>query len=159
MRHLTTAATVICGLALVILAGSAVEQWIPGTRTPLESQVFAPPNHRVTVDVQNASGVPGAARAATERLRAVGYDVVSFGNADRFDLDKSVVIDRTGDLEMAAAVAEVLGLGRVHSELDANLFVDVTVRLGEDWNPSAATSPDEGSGNPVSWLRGVLGRD
>lgn len=159
VRHLTTLASVLAGLTVILFLGSAAEQWIPGTRATLETEVYAPPSHRVRVDVQNASGVTGAARAATERLREIGYDVVSFGNAESFGLDRSVVIDRTGDLETAAAVAQVLGLGRVHTEPDPNLFVDVTVRLGADWSPTLVSSQSSGSEGPTAWLRSVLRRD
>lgn len=156
-RHLTTAATVACGLTLLLLVGSAVEQWIPGTRRTLDSEAFTRPTRRVTVDVRNGGGVTGAARAATERLRETGYDVVSFGNASSFDLEASVVIDRVGDLEMAAHVAQVLGIGRVQAEPDPNLFVDVTVRLGADWSVPAAGN-GRGNGGGPRWLRRILER-
>jgi len=155
-RHLTNAAVAVCGLALFFLVGSAVEQWVPGTRRALETEVFSPPTERVKVDVRNGGGVAGTARAATERLRGIGYDVVDFGNDVSFDLASSVVIDRVGNLETAAAVAQVLGIGRVHSEPDPNLFVDVTVRLGADW--AGPTSDGDAPETPLGWLRAVLGR-
>ncbi|GIS80058.1 MAG: hypothetical protein CM1200mP14_16240 [Gammaproteobacteria bacterium] len=52
---------------------------------------------RVTVEVLNAGGVSGVARAATAALRSAGFDVVSFGNASSFDQVESVVVDRIGD--------------------------------------------------------------
>ncbi|MGI9628458.1 MAG: LytR C-terminal domain-containing protein [Longimicrobiales bacterium] len=159
VKYVTTLASVLTGLTVILFLGSAAEQWIPGTRATLETEVFAAPPHRVRVDVQNASGVSGAARAATERLRGIGYDVVSFGNADSFGLERSVVIDRSGDLEMAAAVAQVLGLGRVDSEPDPNLFVDVTVRMGADWSPTAVPNPGSRGGGATAWLRSMLRRD
>ena len=48
---------------------------------------------RVTVEVLNAGGVSGMARAATVALRSAGFDVVSFGNASSFDQVESVVVD------------------------------------------------------------------
>ena len=156
-RYFTTAAVAVCGVAVFFLAASAVEQWVPGTRQTLETQVFTPPTGRVKVDVRNAGGVAGTARAATERLRGIGYDVVDFGNAASFDLAVSVVIDRVGDIETAAAVAQVLGIARVHSELDPNLFVDVTVRLGADW-VAPASGDGGGPRTALGWLRAVLGK-
>ena len=140
-------------LALVLLAGSAVEQWIPGTRERLDDEVLSAPSRRVTVDVRNGGGVPGVARAATERLREIGYDVVRFGNDDAFDLDSSVVVDRIGDLEMAAKVAEALGISAVRSDPDPNLFVDVTVRLGAEWSAASARTEGEGGGVIGRWWR------
>lgn len=148
--------TVAGALALVLLAGSAVEQWIPGTRQRLDGEVLSAPSRRVTVDVRNGGGVPGVARAATERLREIGYDVVRFGNDDTFDLDSSVVVDRIGDLEMAAAVAQALGISTVQSDPDPNLFVEVTVRLGADWT-AASSAPEGGGGGAVGrWWRRVM---
>ena len=148
--------TVAGALALVLLAGSAVEQWIPGTRERLDGEVLSAPSRRVTVDVRNGGGVPGVARTATERLRAIGYDVVRFGNDDAFDLDSSVVVDRIDDLEMAAAVAQALGILTVRSDPDPNLFVDVTVRLGADWTADPPPSDEGGRGAVGRWWRRVL---
>ncbi len=139
----------------VALLGSAMWQWAPEERAPEdEPVVLSPAEDRVTVDVRNAGGVDGMARAATDRLRGAGFDVVGIGNAGQFGLESSVVIDRVGKLETAAAVAEALGIDSVASDPDPNLFVDVTVRLGADW--MAPRGSVEGTGNRlVEWLRGL----
>jgi hypothetical protein len=139
------------GLAVAFLAGSAVEQWIPGARLDVATQTLTPPAERVTIEVRNAGGVSGAARGATERLRSIGYDVVRFGNDDAFDLDRSVVVDRVGDRAMAEAVAQALGIETVESWPDSTLFVDVTVRLGASWTP-------QGYGEATDDRPGLLGR-
>jgi len=93
---------------------------------------------RVRVEVFNAGGVSGMARAATEQLREAGFDVVAFGNADAFDPDRpSAVIDRVGRSDIAQAVAGALGIDNVQSDPDPNLFVDVTVVLGREWTVPA----------------------
>lgn len=150
-------ATVVCGAALVILLGSAVEQWVPGTRERLEVEALTAPTRRVTVDVRNAGGVAGVARAATERLREIGYDVVQFGNAGAFGPDSSVVLDRVGDLETAAAVAQALGIRTVQSEPNPNLYVDVTVRLGAEWQVPGTGEADGGWWDAGAWWSRVLG--
>ena len=138
----------------VVLLGSAMWQWVPEERAPEDEPVLSPAQDRVTVDVRNAGGVAGMARAATDRLRGAGFDVVGIGNAGQFGLESSVVIDRVGKLETAAAVAEALGIDSVTSDPDPNLFVDVTVRLGADW--MAPQGSVEGTGNRlVEWLRGL----
>ncbi len=143
--------SLVVGVVAVALIGSGVSQWIPGTDEELTTEVFTP-SGRVRVDVRNAAGVQGWARSVTERLRRSGFDVVDFGNAADFDLDSSIVIDRVGNLQDAAAVAEVLGIRRVVSEPDSNLLVDVTVRVGADWSPTA----DVEASPEGSWLRGFL---
>lgn len=114
---------------------------------------------RVRVEVYNAGGVTGMARAATERLRDVGFDVVNFGNAASFDPERpSEVVDRVGRPDLAEAVAAALRIHNVHSDPDPNLFVDVTVVVGRDWvGPdgldSAVTGVDEGAWwDPRSWF-------
>ncbi len=97
-----------------------------------------PTGRRVRVEVLNAAGRAGIARAATRRLRQRGFDVVYFGNADEFGKDSSVVLDRVGDPEAARDVADALGIGRSRSEPDGGLLLEVTVVLGTDWTPADA---------------------
>jgi hypothetical protein len=86
------------------------------------------------IQVLNASGRSGVARAATERLRNGGFDVVYFGNAGgTFSGDSTIILDRTGDDAVARAVARHLGLGVVRTQRDTTLFVDATVVIGRDW--------------------------
>ncbi len=114
---------------------------------------------RVRVEVLNGGGVAGMARSATEHLRDAGFDVVDFGNADTFDEGRpSSVVDRSGRIDAARAVAETLGIDSVHSEPDPNLYVDVTVVLGRGWSPESATSAeDEPRGRPAWDPRRWLG--
>ena len=73
------------------------------------------------------------AREATDVLRSVGFDVVSFGNAGSFDQVESVVVDRVGNPNPAISVASVLGIRNVRSEPDSNLYLDISVLLGSQW--------------------------
>ena len=51
-------------------------------------------------------------------------------------------MDRVGRPELARAVAEVLGIRNVRSDPDSDLYVDVSVVLGSDWQPDAEPEPD-----------------
>lgn len=84
------------------------------------------------VEVLNGAGRSGMARAATDQLRAAGFDVVFFGNA-RVATDTSYVLDRLGHIESVRTVAQALGIGRVHTAIDSTLFLEATVVLGKDW--------------------------
>jgi hypothetical protein len=119
-----------------------------------------PPTERVRVEVRNAGGVSGQARAATARLRDLGFDVVSFGNAGRFDRDSSMVVDRVGRADLARAVADILGIPQVVADPDPNLFVDVTVLLGRDWlGDEAAVEAERAAPEREPWdPRGWIGR-
>lgn len=134
-------------LAVGALLGSGVAQWFSPTPRPgpLSSSDSL---GRVRVEVRNAGGRSGMARAATDRLRDLGFDVVYFGNADRFDQDSTIVVDRVGDLAKARAVADALGATQVASEPDSNLYLDVTVLLGSTWEAPAAVDPGAEDGRP-----------
>ena len=99
---------------------------------------------RVRVEVLNASGVVGLARRATEHLRDQGFDVVYIGNADRSDLRTTLVVARTTNVEAAQRVAAALGADSVTVEPDPELYLDVSVHLGQDWPrvTSDASDPD-----------------
>jgi len=116
------------------------------------------PTTRVRVEVLNAGGITGLARDATEYLRDSGFDVVDFGNARDFDADSSVVLDRVGQGEIARAVADVLGIDNVRSQPDSNLYVDVSVLLGSEWQHPDLPEPDCCE-QPAWWdPRGWFGR-
>lgn len=104
---------------------------------------------RIRVEVLNGSGVSGLAREATGVLREKGFDVVSWGNAGTQSEDISVVMDRVGRTEMAHQVAGALGILQVGSEPDSTLFLDVTVRLGKDWEPPPLVMEEEEE--PAPW--------
>lgn len=153
-RTLKAVLFVVVGGGVVVLALSAIGQWVPDDTAPAGQALLSRGAERVTVDVLNAGGVDGMARVATDHLREAGFDVVSVGNASSFDQDSTIVIDRAGSLQKAAAVADALGVRSVVSEPDANLFVDVTVRLGSDWEAPAEESADEPDEEGLlGWLR------
>ena len=147
--RIRTLILVVALLAGGMFAGSALSQWweVPGSEAAVEAvRAVVRPRERVRVEVLNAGGRPNMARDATETLRDLGFDVVYFGNASSFGNDSSVVLDRVGRIDLARAVADALGIQSVRSEPDPNLFLDVSVVLGEGWDvlvPSEAVLPSE----------------
>lgn len=146
---MTVAVLAVSGLAAVgVHLGTQETPEIDTLRDP--STVWR--GGRVRVEVYNAGGVNGMARAATGMLREAGFDVVTFGNAEVVDPARpSEVVDRVERTDVARAVAAALGIDNVQSNPDPNLFVDVTVVVGRDWaGPDAVRtvgSPDE----EVAW--------
>ena len=141
-------------LATGVFIGSAISQWKP---LPEQERSVAPPRNpttnamgRIRVEVLNAGGEAGMARLATDRLRDLGFDVVYFGNAETFDQDSTVVLDRSGRLEAARAVGDAMGATSILSEPDSNLYLDVTVLLGREWTPEALEVGDV-PGDEVPW--------
>ncbi len=135
---LAAAAVVVIVVVVVAIIATAGPRREPG-----ESATAAipgdPPDTRVVVEVLNASGRVGLARAATRRLRAAGLDVVYFGSDTTSALDSTQVLVRRGGVAPAERTAKALGVGRVRSAPDPGRLVDVTVRLGRDFG--AAVTP------------------
>jgi hypothetical protein len=147
-------------LLVGILVGSAISQWRGVPVVPLPQSVHARgASGRVRVEVLNGGGYAGAARAATETLRDLGFDVVFFGNAGTSDRDSSVVLDRIGALDRARDVADALRIRNLRSEPDSNLYLDVTVVLGRDWQPATPVEvvPEPVQRRPWWDPRGWLG--
>lgn len=108
---------------------------------------------RIRVDVRNGSGVPGAAGRMTGFLRDAGFDVVDFGNADRFDHERTVVVDRVGDDRRVREVAAALRGVPIRTEIDSTLYLDVTVVIGADLDAVLSRDdPEPGSGGWRRWL-------
>lgn len=151
-------ASIVLLVAIGLVAGIAYSSRPVPEVPDSETEVIRDPIDRVRVEVLNAGGVEGQARAAMGRLRSVGFDVVQWGNAVEFDRNSSVVIDRVGHPHMAGAVANALGIDNVLSEADSNLFVDVTVLLGGEWSgvivqeEDSLAAPSRVPWNPRGWF-------
>ncbi len=87
-----------------------------------------------TVEVWNASNKPSAARRVVRQLRHAGFDVVRYGNFSTRQT-QTLVLDRSGDLRPAQAVAGALigAHADVVSRPDFSLQVDVSVIIGNDY--------------------------
>lgn len=103
------------------------------------------PEERVRVEVLNGAGDPGAAERAAGWLRAKGFDVVYFGNAEDFDHQETVVVDRSGEREGADRVARTLGLDSATVDPRPDLFLEATVILGSDWRSRLSDAPAGGT--------------
>jgi hypothetical protein len=109
-------------------SGSSAE--VGGVAVPLP-EGFA---SRVRVEVLNGLGEPGAAEKAAARLRAMGFDVVYFGNAPSFGHEHTQVLARSKDRAAARRVADSLGLDSALVRPDSTLYLDASVILGSDWH-------------------------
>ena len=158
-KRLQTVGLFVLLLVVAVLVGSlaaglvgrrgGAEDVVAADPAPAPVRAGAPrPAGRVRVEVLNASGVPGLARKGTEVLRDGGYDVVSYGNAPGFAPDTSLVLDRVGRMELARSVADAVQIPRVYARPDSNVYVDVTVVLGQDWAAENA-DPSKEEAEPV----------
>ena len=86
--------------------------------------------------VLNGCGVAQVAARMTKRVRSVGLDVIHEGNADSFGFLQTIVIDRSGNPEMARKVAALLGVPHVIQQIsgDAYRLEDVSIIIGKDYD-------------------------
>ncbi|HEU5261583.1 MAG TPA: LytR C-terminal domain-containing protein [Gemmatimonadales bacterium] len=98
---------------------------------------------RITVEVLNASGKPGLARAGSRVLRRAGIDVVTFGNAPPSlgALDSTRIVMRRRLAGAGERIRKALGAGRVLVELDSTRLLDASVFLGADFAPRVDFHP------------------
>lgn len=94
------------------------------------------PGQIIQIDLLNGCGVPGAAQTFTRYLRARGYDVVEMKNYKTFDVKESLVIDRSGNVELAKKVAYALGVSEkdIVQQINHDYFVDVSVVIGKNFS-------------------------
>ena len=89
----------------------------------------------VQLEVLNGCGVNGVAEKFTDYLRAGNFDVVNIGNYRSFDIDHSLLIDRTGNMKKAFEIASTLGIEKnnIIQQVNKEYFLDVTLIIGKDY--------------------------
>ncbi len=87
------------------------------------------------IEVLNGCGISGIANEFTDFLIANGFDVIKTDNYESFNVLRTVVIDRRGNLQNSQRIADALGLqpGRVLQEVNEAYLLDATVILGKDY--------------------------
>jgi len=91
------------------------------------------PSFDIRIQVLNGCGTEGVAEEVASCLRDAGFDIVGTGNADAFDYDHTLVVDRCGLMYKAVKVGKVLQCDRVMVHRIAAPATDVAVVVGSDW--------------------------
>jgi len=114
-----------------------------GDRAPRAFPIPGDAGERMLVEVLNASGRPGLARAGTRVLRRAGIDVVSFGNAPGPEalLDSTRIVIRRGPTSVGERIRKALGVGTVLVRRDTTRLLDASVLLGSDFRPRPELHP------------------
>ena len=120
---------------LVLLYALVTRSLWPRTDAQREANPSGLVGGIIQVEVRNACGVSGLAGDLTQYLREAGFDVVEVGDHSSFDVQQTVVVDRTGDLEAARKVAMALGLpeGRVRQDIQPSYYLDASILIGHDY--------------------------
>jgi anionic cell wall polymer biosynthesis LytR-Cps2A-Psr (LCP) family protein len=103
-----------------------------------------------TVEVQNGTTVAGLAARTAELLRGFGYDIIAIGNADRGDIEKTYIINRSGLDDMARDFGDIIRCGDIRQdtlaedgpEIEIQNFdyrADFTLVIGRDFNERYVT--------------------
>lgn len=89
----------------------------------------------IQVEIQNGCGVKGVGERFTDFLRNNNVDVVNTGNYRSFDIDKTLIIERRGNMANAKKIAELLGVGEknIIQQLNDEYFLDVSIIIGSDY--------------------------
>jgi len=91
---------------------------------------------KITIEVLNGGGTPGAAGKMKTFLESKGYTVASTGNTDAYTFDlteihgKSTMTDAVASLK--ADLKDTYSLGTVAADLDASASADVNVIVGKE---------------------------
>ena len=100
------------------------------------------PGRAPRLQIENGTQTNGLAAQTAQRLTALGYTVVEYTSADRFDYTQSSIINYTAAPTVATQLAQTLGLPitTVITSTATMTGFDLKVILGSDFNaPAAAT--------------------
>ncbi len=112
-------------LAAVVYVGVSVYGLVaPRPSREVESAVL----------VLNGCGTKKIGLLTTRYLRDPkrGLDGVDFRNADSFDYEESIVVDRAGDMGAALEVARMLRIPNVIQQIPETPLVDIIIIVGAD---------------------------
>ena len=105
----------------------------------LATEIYeANPVMDIQIEILNGCGEPGIAAKFSDFLRNIRVDVVRSENADHFDYDKTILIQRNENIFGMKHVASALGFdinnpNQVITAADPNLDVDITLVIGKDF--------------------------
>ncbi len=125
----------VLGLLVIFLIYSLIDKIIPAGEDDLSDNKNQTASAIIQMEVLNGCGAPGAAEKFTDFLRSSNFDVVQMGNYRSFDIDQTLVIDRTGNKANAIKVAEALGIDKsnIIQQINDEYFLDVSLVIGKDY--------------------------
>jgi len=90
---------------------------------------------KLTIEVQNGSGVVGAAKKAADALKELGYVISSTGNADNYDYTNVTVQVKSSKSNFLSLLQKDLGssytVGTASADLTATSSADALVIVGK----------------------------
>jgi hypothetical protein len=126
---------VIFSLALIVTVYVLAHRSFSNRTAPVESPILT--NDQVLqVEVLDGAGNMKVAQYVTNVLRSHGYDVVEMKKNNDGIIERTYVVDRSGNLESIRKLASSLGIApdKVFQKINRNLYLDVTVVVGKDYS-------------------------
>lgn len=124
----------------LVLVFFIVRRWT-GPRIPDAPRTRQEQPERVLqIEVLNGCGVNRLASRFTDYLRQADFDVIRTDDYETYNVEKTVVIDRRGNLQSVFRIADALGLDRIRvlQEVNPAYLIDATVILGRDFRSLGA---------------------
>jgi hypothetical protein len=108
--------------AVIYLAVSVYGLVAPRPSREVESAVI----------VKNGCGDEKIGLLTARYLRDRGLDVVDFKNADSFDYEETIIVDRAGDMGAALELARMLRIRNVIQQIPETPLEDIIIIVGAD---------------------------
>ena len=128
--------------------GSKVDvQFPPMSVSKSPEEIYeANPLLDINIEILNGCGEPGLAAKFSDLLREKRIDVVRSENANHFEYDNTILIQRTEKVNGMKIVADALSLDinnkkQVITLVDPNLDVDLTLIIGKDYRNIPSIRP------------------
>jgi len=113
-------------------AYSKILKIFPAKESQRINEVVVP----IKAEIINGCGIEGMGDRLTELLRSNKIDVIQSGNYYQFNVDKTLIIDRSGNMMNAKKIAKILGVPeqQIIRQINQTLFLDITVLAGKDFS-------------------------
>jgi hypothetical protein len=137
----------LIGAAAVLAATLGIRMWSApgdgaraGSGEPRITRIVAE-DERIIAEVLNGTARRGLARLVTRLLRQGGVDVVYFGTASAPAAETQILVRRSEDTAAGLRLADALGTGKVRVALAPERRVDLTIIIGNDYQPPRTSHP------------------
>lgn len=120
-------------IKLIILAGAILAAILIANSLFFSERLERPNEAVIVVEVRNGCGTRGLGDKVASYLRDEGFDVILVGNAEDFEFEETMVVDRSGEWAKAREVARVLGGVPVVRQISSGTLADATVIVGRDF--------------------------
>lgn len=126
---------VVLSLLILFLGYSLISQLSTVFDKEITTEQVQISNQQIQIEVLNGCGVAGVADSLTEFLRNKGFDVVNKGNYSSFNVDETLLIDRSDNLPKVKILADILGVKKnnVIKQINDQYFLDISLIVGKDY--------------------------